>query len=119
MAKFKKKDRTLPNAYCPIPSILTIIKGLKGVIANKMFYLTETHSLLSENHFGARKRHSCEQAMNVLMEKIYNTWRRSKVLTIITFDVKRAYNGVKADVLAVKLPWRKISEKFVKWMFFS
>lgn len=50
------------------------------------------------------------------MEKIYDAWRGGKVLTLITFDVKGAYNGVKADVLAERLRRRKIPEKLVKWM---
>ena len=100
MAKPKKKNKTLPNAYRPISLIPTISKGLEAVIANPMSYLAETHKLLPENHFWARKRRSCEQAVNVLIEKIYDAWRRGKVLTLITFDVEGAYNGVKTDVLA-------------------
>ena len=80
-----------------------------------MFYLAKTYGLLPEKHFGARKRRSCEQALSVLIEKIYNTWRGGKVLTLITFDVKGAYNRVKSDMLAKKLRQRKILEKLVKW----
>lgn len=81
-----------------------------------MSYLAETHDLLPENHFGARKRRSCEQALSVLIEKIHDAWRGGNILTLITFDVKGAYNGVKSDVLAERLRRKKIPEKLVKWV---
>ena len=116
MAKPNKKDRTVPNAYRPISLIPTISKGLEAVIASRMSYLAETHNLLPENHFGARRRRSCEQAVNVVIEKIYDAWREGNVLTLITFDVQGAYNGVKADLMAERLRQRKIPEKIVKWV---
>jgi len=33
--------------------------------------MVEKYSLLPDNHFGARPRRSAEQALNVLVEKIY------------------------------------------------
>lgn len=116
MAKHKKKDRTLPNVYRPISLIPTISKGLEAVIASRMSYLAETHNLLPENHFGACKRRLCEQGVNVLIEKIYDAWREGNVLTLITFDVQGAYNGVKADLMAKRLRQKKIPEKIVKWV---
>jgi hypothetical protein len=43
----------------------------KGIPA----FITETYNLLPSNHFGARPRRSAEQALNVLVEKIYQAWR--------------------------------------------
>lgn len=91
MAKPKKKNRTVPNAYRPISLIPTISKGLEAVVANRMSYLAETYGLLPENHFGARKRRSCEQALSVLIEKIYDAWREGKVLTLIFFLAKNPF----------------------------
>jgi len=49
----------------------TISKGLEAVIAARLSYLAEEHGLLPENHFGARPKRSAEQALNVLIERIY------------------------------------------------
>ncbi len=106
MAKPNKKDCTIPKVYRLISFITTISKGLETVIASWMSYLAETHNLLPENHFGACKRRSCEQAVNVVIEKIYDAWREVNVLTFITFDVQETYNGVKADLLAERLRQR-------------
>ncbi len=69
ISKPNKKDRTVPNKYRPISFIPTISKGLELVIASRMSYLAERHNFLSENHFGAHKRRSCEQAVNMAIEK--------------------------------------------------
>jgi hypothetical protein len=57
------------------------------VVANRLAYLAERHNLLPDNHFGARKKRSCEQAINVLVERIYEAWRNRKVVSLVTFDV--------------------------------
>lgn len=35
-----------------------------------------------------------EQALLLLQEDVYNAWRSKKVLNLVSFDVKGAYNGV-------------------------
>jgi hypothetical protein len=56
--------------------------------------MVEKYSLLPDNHFGARPRRSAEQALNVLVERIYQAWRGGKILSLVSFDVKGAFNGV-------------------------
>ncbi|EAQ83089.1 hypothetical protein CHGG_10907 [Chaetomium globosum CBS 148.51] len=73
-------------------------------------------ALLPANHFGARKRRSTEQALLLLQEHIYKAWRARKVLSLISFDVKGAYNGVFKDRLLQRLKARGIPEPLVKWI---
>jgi hypothetical protein len=61
--------------------------------------MVEKYSLLPDNHFGTRPRRSAEQALNVLVKKIYQVWRRGKILSLVSFDVKGAFNGVHTRVL--------------------
>jgi hypothetical protein len=78
-------------------------------------HAVETCSLLPANHFGARKRRSTEQALLLLQEQIYKAWRARKVLSLISFDVKGAYNGVFKDRLLQRLKARGIPESLVRW----
>jgi hypothetical protein len=48
----------------------------------------ETYGLLPANHFGARKQRSAEQALLLLQERIYASWRGKKVVSLVSFDVK-------------------------------
>jgi hypothetical protein len=66
-----KADYTLLKAFRPISLLPTISKGLEAVVAVRLSYITEKHNLLLANHFGARPRRSAEQALNVLVERIY------------------------------------------------
>ena len=71
LRKPKKGDYTLPNAYRPISLLSTLGKGLEAVVAKRISYLIEKFYILLDNHFGARLRRLYEQALNILIEKIY------------------------------------------------
>ncbi|XP_044720168.1 endonuclease-reverse transcriptase domain-containing protein [Hirsutella rhossiliensis] len=59
----------------------------------------------------ARKRRSAEQALLLLQEQAYKAWRNHKVLSLISFDVKGAYNGVCKDRLLERMKARGIPAK--------
>ena len=71
LRKPNKPDYSVPKAYRPISLLETISKGLEAVVARRLSYLAETYRLLPENHFGGRLQRSAEQALNLLVEKIY------------------------------------------------
>jgi hypothetical protein len=111
-----KSDLTIPKEFLPISLLPTISKGLEAAIAARPSFITETYSLLPSNHFGARPRRSAEQALNVLFEKIYQAWRQGKVLSLVSFDVRGAFNGVHSDVLERRLAARQIRSLAVRWI---
>jgi hypothetical protein len=46
------------------------------VIAKRISYLIEEHSLLPEIHIGGRKRRSTEHALHNVLEIIYEAWNK-------------------------------------------
>jgi hypothetical protein len=104
------------KAFRPISLLPTISKGLEAAVAARLSFITETYNLLPSNHFGARPRRSAEQALNVLVEKIYQAWRQGKVLSLVSFDVKGAFNGVYSDVLEKRLEARQVPIPAVRWI---
>lgn len=78
------------------------------VIAERLSYGVKTYGLLLLNHFGACKQRSVGQALMPLQECIYEAWRRRHVVTLISFDVKGAYNGVCKERLLQRLKVRGI-----------
>jgi hypothetical protein len=110
------RDPSLPKSYRPISLLATLGKVLEAVVANRISVLVEKHQLLPPNHFGARRRRSCEQALNILIEKIHDAWREGKVLSLVSFDVKGAYNGVDRGVLLRRLRERRIPEVLIRWV---
>jgi ribonuclease HI len=111
-----KADYTIPKAFRPISLLPTISKGLEAAVAARLSFITETYNLLPANHFGARPRRSAEQALNVLVERIYQTWRQRKVLSLVSFDVKGAFNGVHSAVLEKRLAARQVPSPAVQWI---
>ena len=76
----------------------------------------ETYGLLPANHFGARKQRSAEQALLLLQERIYSAWRSKKVVSLVSFDVQAAYNGVYKDRSLQRLAARGIPSNLVNWI---
>lgn len=110
------KDPSLPNSYRPISLLSTLGKALEAVVAGRISNMVDQFGLLPANHFGARRRRSCEQALNVLVEKIHTAWQKQMVLSLVSFDVKGAYNGVAREVLLRRLRERRIPEILVRWI---
>src|SRR5882672_5764737 len=65
---------------------------------------------------GTVEKRPTEQALILLQENIYKAWRAKKVLSLVSFDVKGAYNGVYKERLLQRLKARGIPEKIVQWI---
>jgi hypothetical protein len=50
----------------------------------------------------------------MLVEKTYQAWRQGRVLLLVSFDVKGAFNGVHSDVLKKRLATRQVPNRAVK-----
>jgi hypothetical protein len=109
-------DYTIPKAFRPISLLPKISKGLEAAVAARLSFITETYSLLPSKHFGARPRRSAEQALNALVEKIYQAWRQGEIVFLVSFDVKGAFNGVHSDVLERRLAARQVPSLAVRWI---
>ncbi|KAL0929378.1 uncharacterized protein CTRU02_215544 [Colletotrichum truncatum] len=116
LKKPNKDDYTVAKAWRPISLLSTLGKVLESVMAERISHAVETHGLLPTSHFGARKQRSAEQALVLLQEYIYRAWRKRKVLSLVSFDVKGAYNGVYKERLLQRLKARGIPEKLVEWV---
>lgn len=116
LKKPNKADYTVAKAWRPISLLSTLGKVLEAVVADRLSYMTETHGLLPTNHFGARKGRSAEQALILLQEHVYNAWRSKQVLSLVSFDVKGAYNGVYKERLLQRLAARGIPAALARWI---
>ncbi len=111
-----KEDYTIAKAWRPISLLATLGKLLESVIAERISYAVETYGLLPTNHFGARKQRSAEQALVLLQEQIYTAWRGRRIVSLISFDVKGAYNGVCKERLLQRMKARGIPEQLLRWV---
>jgi hypothetical protein len=96
--------------------LATLGKLLESVVAERISHAVETYRLLPTNHFGAHKQQSAEQAILLLQEQIYTAWRGRKVASLISFDVKGAYNGVCKERLLQWMKVRGIPRELLRWI---
>jgi hypothetical protein len=92
----------------------TISKRLEQVVVQRFSEYLEKERKLSLIQFGAWLQYSTEQVLTILVKKVYNTWRRAKVLLLVTFDIQGTYNSINKDVLQQRLQKSRIPEFFVK-----
>ncbi|OQD68712.1 hypothetical protein PENANT_c297G01221, partial [Penicillium antarcticum] len=116
LKKPNKENYTIAKAWRPISLLATLGKILESVVAERISHAVETHGLLPTSHFGARKQRSAEQALLLLQEQIYTAWRGRRVLSLISFDVKGAYNGVCKERLLQRMKARGIPEGLLRWI---
>ena len=95
----QNSDYTDPNAFCPISLLSTLSQAIEAVIAERISYFVKKYGLLPLNHYGALKRKCTIDALFTIQEKVYQAWRNKKVLSLVTFDLKGAFNGVATNVL--------------------
>ena len=105
-----KEDYTVAKAWRPISLLATLGKVLESVVAERILHMVETYGLLPTNYFGARKQRSAEQALLLLQEQIYTAWRGRRIVSLISFDVKGAYNRVCKERLLQRMRARGIPE---------
>ena len=89
-----KPNYTEPGAYQPISLLNTLGKILEAVMAWRLSYWAEAYKLLPDTQFGGRPGHNTKQALLTLANKINQAWLQLKVITLIAFDLKGAFNGV-------------------------
>lgn len=111
-----KPDYSVPGAYRPISLLNTLGKLLEAVMTRRLSYLAEKHSLLPNSQFGGRPGRTAEQALLVLSRAIDQAWYKHKVATLISFDLKGAFNDVNLISLGPSLQARGIPMVAMKWI---
>jgi hypothetical protein len=119
LQKPKRKDYMIANNYRPISLLPTLGKALESAVAERIAYLVEEYNLLPKTHFGTRKQRSITHALLFLCEDVFKAWRGKKTLSLVSFDVKGAYNNVATEPEIRRLRQRHIPETIVRWVSFS
>ncbi|KAF9728557.1 zinc knuckle [Paraphaeosphaeria minitans] len=120
LQKPKRKDYTVASNYRPISLLPTLGKALgkalESLVAERIAYLVEEYGLLPKTHFGARKQRATTHALSYLCEDVFKAWRGKKTLSLVSFDVKGAYNNVATEPEIRRLRQRQIPETIVRWV---
>ncbi|EED11836.1 polymerase, putative [Talaromyces stipitatus ATCC 10500] len=99
LRKSGKPDYGSPEAYRPISLLNTLGKVLEAVMARRLSFWAESYKLLPDTQFGGRPGRNTEQALLTLANAIDRAWLQSKVITLVAFDLKGAFNGTEISPL--------------------
>jgi hypothetical protein len=116
LRKMGKKNYRIPKAYRPIALLNTIGKALESVIACRISYMVETHSILPPTHLGGRKGISTEHAVLHLVDRIQRAWGNGHhVVTMVLVNVSGAYDNVSHQQLLHNLHMQGLGS-LVPWI---
>ncbi|KAL5614700.1 uncharacterized protein BROUX77_000537 [Berkeleyomyces rouxiae] len=97
------KDPSLPGSWRPIALLPCLGKGLERLIARKITFLALENSILHPQQFGALPKRSASDLVACVIHDIERNWAESKVSTLLTMDVKGAFDAVLPGRLQCRL----------------
>jgi hypothetical protein len=116
LRKPNKSDYIRAKAYRSMALEYILGKIMESIISEIISYLTETHELLPAQHFGGRPDRSTEDAMMILSESIYKTWKEKKIYIAMFMDIAGTFNNVHHKHLIHNLRQRRMPETISRWV---
>jgi reverse transcriptase-like protein len=100
----------------PISLLNTIGKVMEAVTARCLQDIAENHGLLPNTQMGARREHSTETAIDMLLSQIRTTWASGGVATLLSMDMTGAYDHVIKDRLTHILREKGVPAGLTGWV---
>jgi hypothetical protein len=89
-----KKDYSSPRSYRLIALLSTLGKGLERLIAHRLAWVAIKHKVLHPQHFGALPCRSATDLAATLVHDIEECWARGLCASMLTLDIKGAFDAV-------------------------
>ncbi|CCU77161.1 reverse transcriptase [Blumeria hordei DH14] len=114
--KPNKPDRSSPRSYRPIALLLTLGKGLERLIARRLSWIAIRHKIVASQHFGAVPLCSATDLTTCLVHDIETALNSKLTASLLTLDVKGAFDGVLPGRLALRLRDQGWPDNLVRWV---
>ena len=100
---FKAKDKTALSNYRPISILPTISKVFEKIIFKRLYSFLEKYSILSENQFGFRPKHSTIDAIIQFTNHITEGFKNKETSIGLFCDLSKAFDTIDHNLLIKKL----------------
>jgi endonuclease/exonuclease/phosphatase (EEP) superfamily protein YafD len=114
--KPNKSDWTNPRSYRPIALLSVLGKGLERLIARNMAWIAISHKILASQQFGALPLRSAVDLTTCLLYNVEQALNQSKTASLLTFDIKGAFDGVLPGRLVYRLRTQGWPDNLVRWI---
>lgn len=115
LPKSGPRNRTLPKSYRPIALLSCLGKGLERLIARRVSYLCQTHSVLAPDQCSAIAKRSAVDLTTALTCDIESEWEKGRVAGMVTVDVQGAFDGVLHNRLLHRLREQGWPGNMIQW----
>ncbi|KID78672.1 reverse transcriptase [Metarhizium guizhouense ARSEF 977] len=101
--KLNKRDLSDISAWRPISLLSCLSKGLERVIGRRLAYLAIKHKVLHPDQAGALPKRSATDIVTALVYDVERALGNGKVATLVTMDVKGAFDAILPNRLVLRL----------------
>jgi len=115
LKKQNKPDYTAPKAYRIIALLNCLGKISEKIIATRLSYLAESSNLLHNEQMGGRRYRAAIDAVLCLLHDITQANNQNKILSILFFDVKGAFDHVSKTRLLDTMRRLYLHPSVIKW----
>ncbi|ODM20665.1 hypothetical protein SI65_03718 [Aspergillus cristatus] len=111
-----KKDYSSPRSYRLIALLSTLGKGLERLMARRLAWIAIRHKILHPQQFGALPCRSATDLAAALVHDIEEAWARGLSASMLTLDVKGAFDAVLSGRLIQRLQSQGWPSTVLHWV---
>ena len=111
-----KADYTVPEAWRPIVLSSPYGRLLNSCVRDQVSTMAERKGILPSHHFGGRPGRNTTDALHLLLKVVWDAWRRGKVATVLSLDVKGAFPSTDVERLQHNMRTRGVPKEIVDYM---
>jgi hypothetical protein len=100
----------------PVNNLPVLDKILETIVLRQLQNFLHHEKVLSNEQFGFRAKHSCETAIQTLLNQWYCHIKNKKVVITAFLDFKRAFETIDRRILIKKLEKLKFDDNAIKWL---
>jgi ribonuclease HI len=114
--KPNKSDWSSPRSYRPIALLSVLGKGLERLIARNMAWIAIHYKVLASQQFGALPLRSAIDLTTCLLHDVEQALSQRLTASLLTFDVKGAFDGVLPGRLVHRLRSQGWPDNLAHWV---
>lgn len=111
----KKSGSIMINDHRPIHTLPCCERLIESLVHSQLNDYINKHNILTSNQSGYRSNHSCETAINDVIDEWKCAQNESKVIIAVFLDFQRAFETIDPTILTRKLAKYGVQETTQNW----